>query len=51
MPNSKQADAPRWSRSGWLNGVEELRVTYARGGLAADRRAGQGALVQPDVAR
>jgi cholest-4-en-3-one 26-monooxygenase len=29
MPNIKQASAPRRLRSGWLNGIKELQVTYA----------------------
>jgi cholest-4-en-3-one 26-monooxygenase len=29
MPNIKQAAPPRRLRSGWLNGIKELQVTYA----------------------
>jgi cholest-4-en-3-one 26-monooxygenase len=29
MPNIKQVNAPRRLRSGWLNGIKELQVTYA----------------------
>jgi cholest-4-en-3-one 26-monooxygenase len=28
MPNIKQAGEPRRLRSGWLNGIKELQVTY-----------------------
>ena len=28
MPNIKQSQAPRRLRSGWLNGIKELQVTY-----------------------
>jgi cholest-4-en-3-one 26-monooxygenase len=29
MPNIKKAGEPRRLRSGWLNGIKELQVTYA----------------------
>jgi cholest-4-en-3-one 26-monooxygenase len=29
MPNIKKAGEPRRLRSGWLNGIKELQVTYS----------------------